>query len=312
MLDESVRISFKVLIFKIALHLETGSLDSPRASGSLDSPRASEIFFPEVPVTSKIVYLGENGQINTQESAVKNFNLILRGPERAKRAEKESEAKTKRIERAEGSTGSVLNRSQHLEDQLNKSSQLEDQLNKSSQLEDQRPLQSENQSNKPQPLENELDQPSRPNDTIVLLTRSIPSFLLIRLLQFLNLKPELVYRYSELEQIPLALHILIHLPIFLALLIMSIALWTLYIDRPAAAGHIEKYTSTCKYHKCLICIENFIEGDEIKFLNCGHSFHIQCIDAWTIQAPICPTCRDPIYLNKCLNKGDDLSFYRGL
>lgn len=49
---------------------------------------------------------------------------------------------------------------------------------------------------------------------------------------------------------------------------------------------------------CPICLEHFIDGDEIRNLNCDHCFHKSCIDVWLlgtmssdVTTTVCPTCR---------------------
>lgn len=50
---------------------------------------------------------------------------------------------------------------------------------------------------------------------------------------------------------------------------------------------------------CAICLDNFIDGDEIRNLQCQHCFHKKCIDIWLMGTLseearvtcICPTCR---------------------
>jgi hypothetical protein len=34
------------------------------------------------------------------------------------------------------------------------------------------------------------------------------------------------------------------------------------------------------YHTCVICLDRFAEGDEIRVLPCNHSFHVGCIQHW--------------------------------
>lgn len=44
--------------------------------------------------------------------------------------------------------------------------------------------------------------------------------------------------------------------------------------------------------ECVICLENFKLGERCRLLpNCNHSFHVQCIDSWLLNKPICPICR---------------------
>ncbi|QHO00806.1 hypothetical protein S83_042678 [Arachis hypogaea] len=48
---------------------------------------------------------------------------------------------------------------------------------------------------------------------------------------------------------------------------------------------------------CAICIENFQNGEEcLVFPNCGHLFHLNCINHWIQANPTCPICRHRIPL----------------
>lgn len=43
---------------------------------------------------------------------------------------------------------------------------------------------------------------------------------------------------------------------------------------------------------CPICLAEFVDGEKIRVLpECCHSFHVNCIDAWVISNPSCPSCR---------------------
>eukprot|EP00475_Leptophrys_vorax_P003928 TRINITY_DN1229_c0_g1_i2.p1 TRINITY_DN1229_c0_g1~~TRINITY_DN1229_c0_g1_i2.p1 ORF type:complete len:438 (-),score=91.52 TRINITY_DN1229_c0_g1_i2:24-1337(-) len=46
--------------------------------------------------------------------------------------------------------------------------------------------------------------------------------------------------------------------------------------------------------KCCVCMDQFMQGDELRRLPCFHSFHSECIDKWLVQNKICPVCRIPI------------------
>jgi len=41
---------------------------------------------------------------------------------------------------------------------------------------------------------------------------------------------------------------------------------------------------------CTICIEDYVEGDEIKTIPCLHFFHTECIDEWFKRSKCCPNC----------------------
>ncbi|KAF7809551.1 RING-H2 finger protein ATL8 [Senna tora] len=57
-----------------------------------------------------------------------------------------------------------------------------------------------------------------------------------------------------------------------------------YID-----GNPEKRLSSSE---CAICLAEFADGDEIRVLpQCGHGFHVGCIDMWLGSHSSCPSCR---------------------
>ncbi|WOL05978.1 hypothetical protein Cni_G14709 [Canna indica] len=44
--------------------------------------------------------------------------------------------------------------------------------------------------------------------------------------------------------------------------------------------------------ECPICLAEFEEGDELRVLpQCGHRFHVRCVDAWLGSHSSCPSCR---------------------
>ncbi|XP_042425677.1 RING-H2 finger protein ATL70-like [Zingiber officinale] len=43
---------------------------------------------------------------------------------------------------------------------------------------------------------------------------------------------------------------------------------------------------------CSICLSDLKEGEVLRELpECGHSFHLQCVDPWLRSRPTCPLCR---------------------
>jgi hypothetical protein len=46
--------------------------------------------------------------------------------------------------------------------------------------------------------------------------------------------------------------------------------------------------------KCLICLEQFGDGDDVKTLPCLHIYHQQCVERWLSTDNSCPVCKTPI------------------
>ncbi|KAK1317839.1 hypothetical protein QJS10_CPA05g01338 [Acorus calamus] len=42
---------------------------------------------------------------------------------------------------------------------------------------------------------------------------------------------------------------------------------------------------------CCVCQEDYINGDELGTLDCGHDFHTDCIKKWLMIKNLCPICK---------------------
>ncbi|KAG8045673.1 hypothetical protein GUJ93_ZPchr0008g12422 [Zizania palustris] len=43
---------------------------------------------------------------------------------------------------------------------------------------------------------------------------------------------------------------------------------------------------------CAVCLSELADGDKVRRLpNCGHVFHVECVDAWLRSRTTCPLCR---------------------
>ena len=69
--------------------------------------------------------------------------------------------------------------------------------------------------------------------------------------------------------------------------------------------------------ECAVCLQEYKDGDELRELQCGHSFHHKCIDKWLLDArvahvapatrgapmstcaPSCPLCNTLLIENIC-------------
>ncbi|KAA8537381.1 hypothetical protein F0562_026932 [Nyssa sinensis] len=55
-----------------------------------------------------------------------------------------------------------------------------------------------------------------------------------------------------------------------------------------------------KFSDCAICLAEFVAGDEIRVLpQCGHGFHVGCIDTWLGSHSSCPSCRQLLVVSRC-------------
>ncbi|XP_048567778.1 RING-H2 finger protein ATL74-like [Triticum urartu] len=54
---------------------------------------------------------------------------------------------------------------------------------------------------------------------------------------------------------------------------------------------------------CAVCLSELADGDAVRQLpNCGHVFHVECVDAWLRTRTTCPLCRTEAELSQ--GRGD--------
>lgn len=56
----------------------------------------------------------------------------------------------------------------------------------------------------------------------------------------------------------------------------------------------QTYDGSKKNRECVICMIEFVVGDDIRFLPCMHTYHVRCIDDWLMRSFICPSCMEPV------------------
>uniref|UniRef100_A0ACD5V1N2 Uncharacterized protein n=3 Tax=Avena sativa TaxID=4498 RepID=A0ACD5V1N2_AVESA len=50
--------------------------------------------------------------------------------------------------------------------------------------------------------------------------------------------------------------------------------------------------ASMEYEPCCICQEEYVDGDDLGTLHCGHDFHAGCIRQWLVVKNMCPICKN--------------------
>lgn len=59
---------------------------------------------------------------------------------------------------------------------------------------------------------------------------------------------------------------------------------------------IAKFRKGDPYETCAICLEDFIEKEELRILPCSHAYHTKCVDPWlTRNRRVCPVCKRKVF-----------------
>ncbi|XP_054272097.1 E3 ubiquitin-protein ligase Godzilla-like isoform X2 [Macrosteles quadrilineatus] len=59
---------------------------------------------------------------------------------------------------------------------------------------------------------------------------------------------------------------------------------------------IAKFRKGDPYETCAICLDDFIEKEELRILPCSHAYHTKCIDPWlTRNRRVCPVCKRKVF-----------------
>jgi E3 ubiquitin-protein ligase RNF11 len=54
------------------------------------------------------------------------------------------------------------------------------------------------------------------------------------------------------------------------------------------------YDGSKKARECVICMNEFVVGDAVRYLPCVHTYHQHCIDDWLMRSFTCPSCMEPV------------------
>jgi hypothetical protein len=71
---------------------------------------------------------------------------------------------------------------------------------------------------------------------------------------------------------------------------------------PVDESVVDEVTSVITYEgkgdqpseSCSVCLEDFKRGDTLRKLQCGHRFHVMCVDQWLSQSGQCPVCKHQV------------------
>eukprot|EP00465_Bigelowiella_longifila_P001774 CAMPEP_0185253420 /NCGR_PEP_ID=MMETSP1359-20130426/2177_1 /TAXON_ID=552665 /ORGANISM="Bigelowiella longifila, Strain CCMP242" /LENGTH=306 /DNA_ID=CAMNT_0027835795 /DNA_START=245 /DNA_END=1165 /DNA_ORIENTATION=- len=74
-------------------------------------------------------------------------------------------------------------------------------------------------------------------------------------------------------------------------------------DGAAADNGLVPQPNRVMNSRCVICMEDFEQGEELKLLPCGHGFHPACIDPWLQDhSERCPICNQSLIVQQNLQQ----------
>ncbi|KAJ8415362.1 hypothetical protein AAFF_G00423420 [Aldrovandia affinis] len=73
-------------------------------------------------------------------------------------------------------------------------------------------------------------------------------------------------------------------------------------QRESSCGTSDSLSSSST-SDCAICLEKYMDGEELRVIPCAHRFHKKCVDPWLLQHHTCPHCRHNIIEQKKGNPG---------
>ncbi|XP_067861782.1 E3 ubiquitin-protein ligase znrf3 isoform X2 [Heptranchias perlo] len=74
------------------------------------------------------------------------------------------------------------------------------------------------------------------------------------------------------------------------------------VPREGSCGASDTLSSSST-SDCAICLERYVDGEELRVIPCTHRFHKKCVDPWLLQHHTCPHCRHNIIERKKESNG---------
>ena len=47
-------------------------------------------------------------------------------------------------------------------------------------------------------------------------------------------------------------------------------------------------------YECLICLDEFNQGQHLTVIKCGHLYHTPCLNTWFLKKKTCPLCDEQL------------------
>ncbi|KAG2205781.1 hypothetical protein INT47_003964 [Mucor saturninus] len=141
----------------------------------------------------------------------------------------------------------------------------------------------------------------------------VAQYQFLSLLQHLEEEESVLIRITENELFSWSYSDLL---LFFAVLLPSSILYALYLTWRVRQQHLQKevaptdVVTSLPIHsfrrekdipidECIICLEEYQEGDKIRTLPCKHEFHCSCVDLWLLtRKKFCPICKYDICKRK--------------